>query len=408
MPGKGSKNCCCDGCNEKPLDRSLPLAALQVWQQYCCTCVPSQICVTVDYAPTSESNTVTFDRDCTAVVGDPILYSGEVYSNGALIDIQIIFEVDDGKCYICLRSTSLSVAGTVPADCVEITEAIIASGFCASFLISGLPVSWTVGDYTISLFRANNTAIENRQCQPDDNPIRNLCCGCGCISECACIQVFGDGITASAEYVCLGGTTSWVTADGVEVALVANETTGNCELQLMSTGSTTVVSIPANVAIDSVSNPCPSPSALWSMFTSPGGKAWFVKWNAAQCGGCDRVEAACCEGYAPRILTATVTSGDCACASATISLVYSELSNSWTGTLSTGFCSHGITLELLCSGSSWELIPTMGPCIISSATASSNCDPLSLSFSLTSTGGIGCCGPADMGGTYHYTVTVTE
>lgn len=414
MPGKGAKHCCCNGCNEKPLDRALGNTDLQPQQQYCCACVPKQICVTVDVVG-GTSATKVFDRDCTAVVGDPILYSGEIYSDGQLLDLEFVFTIDNGECYLCLRSTALSVTGVVPDNCNLIDDSARIAGFCRSMLLYGQPASWTVGDYTVSIFRANNTAIENREnCVDesgtvilDDHPIRNICCNCGCITECACITVFGDALVASPEYVCLGGTTAWTRYDGVQVSLVANYETGQCELELTSTGPYEIGAAPDNITVGDVSNECPAPYALWSMFRT-NGKALFVKFNAAQCNDCATIEATCCQGYAPEVLTATFTSVDCPCASFALSLVYNQLTNSWSGTDTTAFCDHTVTVELACSGAYWMLTISADPCLFSTTTTTGSCDPVSLTFSATSSGGIGCCGPSDLGGSKSFTVTITE
>jgi len=371
--------------------------------------VPKQICVTVEDYSSGDSSTTTFLRDCTAD-GEIIVYSGTVIIDGAEVDLAFIFKVENETCYICLRSVDLGVDGTVPDDChvVGPTERGAPDYFCWRF-----GASWTVGNLTISISAAHNIAIENRSdcvdsygnVVPDENPIRNVCGGCGCICECACIITFGDNRQAVVETACLSGTTTYRTYSGVEIELTANYETGCCELELVDTPFALVeesLIFPA-ISIGGNSNPCPSPEALFSAFTEDG-DAIFFYFICSPCGDCPVIPTTCCDTM-PLVLTATVTTSCPDCGSFQMSLVWDGLG--WLGEQSEGFCGHPISLRLSCSGYTWNLIFSGNPCTGSSATATGSCDPILLSFNLGTLGGIGCCGGSSVL-TPTVSVTITE
>lgn len=433
MTGKGNKDCCCNGCYERPIDRALPVRAIQPMQQNCCACIPKQVCVTLACYGATEGlgGTKLFTRDCTAVEGDPTLWSGDFPFGGDIIDLEFRFKVVDGVCYFCLTSSTLGIYGETPDDChvIDAEQRATPNFFCQRLHINEQPAEWTIanplcasGSVVVSIGSADNTAIEGRRrCLDvygneleDSHPIRNLCGGCGCICECACITVFGDDLTASSEVVCLDGTTSWLTTGGVEISMVANEETGCCELELTDVGNTGMdpYSASGNVRVGGVDNQCPNPTADWSGFT-PDGKARFIQFQCASCNGECPEQQGCCDELVPHILTATIDADDCTCAcgDTSIKLVWDDDFNAWIGEQPEWFCGHEISMTLSCvgDGETWRLAMSAGPCIFpANVEAVGECSPLSVEFSITSSGGLGCCGLGDLGGSKNFTVTITE
>lgn len=419
MPAKGSKNCCCNGCYERPVDRALASGELQEQQAYCCACIPKVICITLESA--TDRTTTSVKRDCTAVEGDPILWSGSTYLDGATIDLAFVFKIEAEACSICVRSTALLVDESSAYACqaIDATQRAAPNWFCWRLWIDESAVTWVIDGITITLSAAIVTAIENRSdCQDeygnritDEHPIKNLCGCCGCICECACITVFGDNMQATQELVCLDGGTKWVTSAGVEIGLVANYTTGECELALLSEGYYSLSGVapwPANVPVGTLVNPCPLPNATFESFTADDDAIFFL-FACSPCAECPGVATPCC-GNVPRILTATIDGGvDCPCGSLSLTLAYDEDFDTWFGESDTAFCDHQVSLSLACdSEGSWTLTFAADPCIGDSDTQTGSCQPLSISFTINSAGGIGCCGPGDFGGAKTLTITVTE
>lgn len=430
MVSKGSKTCCCDGCYGRPFDRSLTSEAVQPAEAYCCSCIPKEICVTVTNDATQE--TVTKPFFCRAIFSDPIVYSGTIAISGFELELEIRLVVENGICYLCLdvvgsgSGSGLVDVGTGVGDdhchVIDSSKRAAPESFCTNFA-----ASWDVGGLTISIAAADNVPIEGRKpcvdgsgnVVPDEEPIRNICGGCGCICECACIVIFGDLIPAYVEVGCLnmasgsgsapcagtgGGTgtagdeypVKYCTPSGIQIALVANSETGCCELKLVSSGPYELIPeslINNTVSIGQLGNECPSPEAFFSAFTVDGDAIFFY----FLCGGCGCPTFsgdACCDGNLPLVVTAEITaSTGCECGSIILPLVHGEFG--WEGELTEGFCGHPVKLNLACSGDEWTLQFTGSPCTPQSAVGTGTCSPLNLTFTLT-TGGIGCCGGASL------------
>lgn len=129
MPAKGgSKDCCCGGCADPPRDPGLIQNAVQPLQQYCCNCIPKELCVGFscydEENPFITGNVTTWPRRMRCAPGyedEPTepYYSGRIYFNGGSADGELFFKVVDGVCYLCLVSEDLGLyrtGGTTTTD----------------------------------------------------------------------------------------------------------------------------------------------------------------------------------------------------------------------------------------------------------------------------------------------------
>jgi hypothetical protein len=438
MGAKGSGNCCCNGCEERAMDSFDAVGGgfgaaerpevIQRIQQYCCGCIPQSLCVTI----TSEDGTYSvsdfFERYCQQYGAEDEfkLFTGSILYHDTPIDITILFRIIEGKCYVCLRSDYLGIDDD--GYCVQLTQAERDKRGCLDFNTirrDGAIGEWSIdtggdwGTIKVSMVATNHEPIENRQpCvdrygEPviDSDPIKNICADCRCICNKACITIIRDGL-ATVETVDRVGTT-WTTAAGVIVSLVANETTNCCELAMGAGGDISLLSDPPNVPIGSrtADSKCPRPEAKWSSseisaetgIESP----VFVIFGCADCIGCKVGKAGtpCCGGQVPKVLTAELTITDCASCETVIlvSLVWDKVIGAWEGVMphkagNTTFCERDITITLTC-GTPWMIRVSNSPCGDYTATATlESCDVLDLGFGAQTVTGGNCCEPPVLGG----------
>lgn len=145
MPGKGSKNCCCDGCHERPKIVGRSSGAIQEWENFCCACVPKQICVRMECEGSYDFELIRFERDCTEGLDYPILYSGEMPFEGYMIDLQFRFRIVNGQCYFCMTSAFLGIDESSTEYCHLIDAYARADRlFCSRLWLEGEPTQFTV------------------------------------------------------------------------------------------------------------------------------------------------------------------------------------------------------------------------------------------------------------------------
>jgi len=133
MTAKGSKTCCCNGCEKPPQPNTANLTFIEQhsWQTNCCSCVPEYACLTVIKRGTPDaSDTLIYSLYCpTTVLGlDQPLYkprsaSGTFLVDGVTISVAIHFYVRDGVCYLCFLSPELGLTKDSYDNCVTINDA---------------------------------------------------------------------------------------------------------------------------------------------------------------------------------------------------------------------------------------------------------------------------------------------
>ena len=427
MPRKGGKNCCCDACYHKPLGQYVPAGVDAIWlaQQYCCACVPNQLCVSITCAATGEVSTTLLDAECKpSVEGE--LYKGTLPIQGAVVDVAFAFKIVSGICYLTLKSTVLGYDGSAPgasAIVIDATARAKPNWFCQSFSVDHTTgTKWSKNamsctTLTVQVSAPANDPINGRQpCLDayglevmDTDPIKNICTGCGCICDCVCFILRYNG-TVRQVAACRGNADLlWTSvAPAIEMEIGAN-TDGSCNLDLTQYGGITLGSTsgPVNISSSDPTNPCPRPHPKWSGFDNVG-KAWFIEAVCQDCSGCANAPSqTCCNEDLPRVITATIAgAGFCSCANGTVSLVWDDANAWWYGESAAECNGQTMKLTFACGGGTWGLTMDFTPCVVSVKTAGAqSCLPLSSVWNFT-LGGISCCGTGHAGGTM--TVTVTE
>lgn len=412
---KGAGSCCCDGCHVQPADRAVTYGDsrtdIQPMQQYCCSCIPREVCVTVATEDSSESRSVLFRRDCTAVPGRPVLYSGTVPFGGQDIDLEFLFVVVNRVCYLAVASVALGVNEDTPylrqpVDSEEsrcnICDGSRIKPYCATgrFEIHNYGVTTIV-----TLSAAANIALINRKpCLDsygnavDRTPLRNLCGGCACICDQVCIVTVQAGRVVKETATFDIDTATWTTPMGIVIGLVPNETTHCCELALLSTGYVTSLlpgTVTGNVPIGerTIANKCPRPTAEWrgeeltdlSIIATP----VSIFWNCSGCMGCvvGMESFGCCGGTAPFVLRAVIEIIECDVCVGEIEmfLVWNKAQSKWEGARpyigpSQDFCTREMSMSLTC-GPYWTMAFIAGPCGEYTETIHSiECSPLYLVY----------------------------
>lgn len=240
MAAKGSTSgsCCCTSCETMPFTAAqsdTPVFApdqrisfkghpVDYVQGFCCTCLPTHVCVSVECIATGEITTKHLFIECntlgSSVNGVARVYRGNIAIAGVFYLAEITLEVsNDLKCYVCLEIPSAGFE----KQCLELTQAHFAMPlmWCKSLTYSidqyGLrnPTKFTgqISTYgcpviAVSLSVPSLQAITGRASEwidyygtigpeyeagrriPDDNSIDNRCAGCGCIANAACLTIF--------------------------------------------------------------------------------------------------------------------------------------------------------------------------------------------------------------------------
>jgi len=439
MTAKGSKNCCCGGCTVFPTDASMtyrdPAARLYVnqIQTHCCACIPVAICVSATCVATGEIQSTTIrwgGHNCINVKTHPELaYIGSIGLNGKIIDLKLLFNVTSGYCLFALQSVALGMTGYGPYDGLLIDAAQRAAGFCTTMWWDSQPIEWVVSDADCGaiIIRVSATDIyasvqaltpitRRQPCeiggivQPDNDPIKNLCVGCGCVATTACITVlYSGGITYAAQAILIG--TEWTTSVGsygTVVALVRDPVTGGCALQLVSIAGLVFSGTPAIVPISAndPTNPCPFPKANWLVDIADGhGGVANVQFSAGACQACEAIQSSCCNSPIPRQLSySQVATAPCACATFTLPIVYDQVNNYWYGQHPTLWCGHEVDVTMPCD----TVTINAPPCILSSVVVTSkSCYPFRLAGTGVIAGGLACCG-AGISGAGTFTWVITE
>jgi hypothetical protein len=422
MGRKGQKDCCCDNCHIKFVgERIDPIA------QLCCSCMPKEVCIGFQVYETGFSSQTVFNHECATAYSPPNqVYAGWIGYGDSLIDLQFFFRIVGLQCYFCVSSTALGISQSGSNSCVlvDANARTPPNDVCGNFLLNGYPVNWTLntplGTTTISIGPALNTPITGRQpcLDPygslvnDDDPIRNVCTGCGCICTCASLIVQYKGTFVGEA--CRNGV-NWIAGDSYHpyvVQLQANPTSGSCQLALVQTGPISVNNLPAPIPIGSVEtgHPCPTPVVKFEGFDKAG-IAYFITFACDPClNGAPLPPGRCCPEGLPRVLTATISSpdGTCSCGAGTIGLVYDDMFSAWIGFVSKGFCGNDVKLTFTCGGDGgyWSLVFESPPCVVTSSSGGySVCNPISAQFNF-GLGGIQCCN--QISGTHNIVVKVTE
>lgn len=409
--------CCCDGCGQSPLDRSIPgrSAPFQEQQAYCCGCVPTWVCVSVEDTATGSSASVQFERDCTDVPGDPILYSGVVPLNGEWLNLVFRFRVIDEQCYLCLDYAEDSAETVTPdGGCHLIDATQRANHFCEWMYIDGYPARWTVGSVIVELSATANEAIWNRRidCKDSegniiiqDDVLRNYCAACSCICQGGCLIVRNADRRTVVYQMYLEGLTYTTGVEG-EPKLQLQNNYDCCQIALIDDGDMglTAAQWPAPIQIrdpsPSVEHPCPNIEWNWIINRLPD-PAYYLEFHCNKCNECDKIIDECCIGLIPRVVHVSVQvigeTFPCDCTSFEMDLTFDSMERAWIGVNNTAFCNQPATIRMACTGEGWSIGIEDTSCTpVSGTIATGYCEPLHLVGSQRLTG-LACCASPHLG-----------
>lgn len=180
-----------------------------------------------------------------------------------------------------------------------------------------------------------------------------------------------------------------------------------CGFELAPPESVTLVDPPAKIVFGAET--CPNPSAFWELLDTDDNE-WFISANCSWCGStCGTVATDCCPRPLGPTLFIEIALNCPTCAPAIIALpIQSGVTlGIWSG--ETQVCGQTLQASFSCSGGSWSLLLNLGTCTWSGTADSVECDPFSIDFSGTLSGGLGCCGPTgDPFATPTFSATVFE
>lgn len=440
MSAKGSKTCCCNGCEKPPTPNSVDLTFVEnkSWQTHCCSCVPEYACLTVIKRGTPDySDTLSYSLYCptTALGLDQPLYKtqasgGSFLVNGVKLTVSIHFYVRSGVCYLCFLCPELGLTKTSYDNCVTIDAAARATPnfFCSRLSDSdaviasatdrhlglgttseGIGTILTAGGYDFVLSRADHVSITPRpNCLDvygnqviDTSPIKDHCCNCSCVCRCACLtkrSTEGSGSeTACLDQVSGEHGTTWTFPSGAVVTLSSTEYNRNCYLSL-TTG--TPGSGTTDVLLGTVTNKCPRPTARWStVVPALSGVAAHTVFYEFSCTGCGsdactvEIVDCCSNGRTsfPKVLYADMSTGCPDCPFQTIAMPWDSSIRQWVGTAA--MCGHSVELKIGCPFTTLNW--SGSPCVSVNPTAAASCAPILAVFSFN-TSGIGCCGGSSL------------
>ena len=392
MPLKTNKCCCCDD----PCDLTS--------QGVCCQCVPRRICIHPygcdcdGGAATLEWSEANKEYTGTVVCGD-----------GTSIDVTLTFERVSGQCQMVLASTCAGLTSGA-----ELREDVTCPNINVEFTI---PDPSGCGDPYCTSLRLVVTPA------PDITPD---CDGCDCTCRDACLFIFEDPTGCSGKAVVTVSEADWSwtytfacedingspTGENIDLTFYLDtDSAGNCVFKVESV----FLGIEKTDSDYWKTPDCPDFHVFWDL-VAISGRTWIFGISCAWCGDCEDI--ACCNTDIPRLLYATVTGGNCACAQgAVIPLIYDDPSTGGTGDwVAEGFetdCGIPWTLRLACASQTrchFTLQFEGNVCTNDLVDIDENngdpcqCDPLELVFDVT-TGGIGCCG---LMGTVTIQFTITE
>lgn len=213
--GTGQGGCCCGGCRTPPVDPRAGVGGLQrviAAQQYCCRCIPKQVCITVEsyfgisqYLVSKGCGDATYD-------GDPIQYQTNIMIDGEDYLLNIRLSVIDEQCYITWDIPDLDLTGSRLID----PEEQSAEGVCRHGM-TAKACSEFGGEWEV-LSPAFTLTISD----PPSLSLKDLieCAGCDCLCECLCISIYSRNSTT--------GIFTLVGSNDVICGVLSKETVSGC------------------------------------------------------------------------------------------------------------------------------------------------------------------------------------
>jgi hypothetical protein len=182
--GTGMGGCCCGGCRTPPSDARSSVGTTQSIieiQQYCCRCIPKQVCISVTYNDVTSLALVPKGCGSATYLGDPIQYTTLISIDGNSHALNFRLSVIDEQCYLMwdIPSLDLSSQTLIDQDDVVYSEACnhgMRARGCAEF--GG---TWTVVDPALIISISDVPSLDLQD--------KIECAGCKCLCDCLCISI---------------------------------------------------------------------------------------------------------------------------------------------------------------------------------------------------------------------------
>jgi len=435
--------CCCNSCEDH-----LPSDV-----RCCCNCVCANLCITLSFSGSSSCNSVVteFTHDCVTHS-----WHGTMGCGGLSVDLDFSVKRCNDKCYVCLKSTCLGMAGDCPDDCIEITSP--GRDFCRGKYTTerrdgGFETTWSNIDFsgcggtTGSISIACTDRI-SRVCSSDCTPecdffivrtVPLIIDTCSCHCDCVCLSYQrdgdpgGDDCNGFSTIVCFDTSTkSWhadieCIVDGnepgdpgnftVEIDIsIQTDVNGHCVLTLESDIGD-IFPTDADELIEGKTEPlftfrCPDFVASFFILHLDESESRFDIACLGCSGICGFAFAQCCDGIEiPGTLNVVITAEDPDGALTGSGIItYNPSSGCWEGLIDVvcnidpadgGPIFGVISLKMCCDElGNWEMEAVCALGDTQGANPGLVCDPFSAVF-----GPFSSCKPGGLCGDYNVTVT---
>lgn len=213
--GAGAGGCCCGGCRAVPGDPRASVGGLQsiiAVQQYCCRCIPKQVCIQFEHGGVTSQSLIPKGCGDATYTGDPIQYRTSVTIDGESYSLNIRLRVIDEQCYLTWDIPDLDLYGQKlidpdePADPAKCNYGMRSKG-CAEF--GG---EWTVLDPAFVLTVSDTPTLDLKDMVE--------CGGCNCICKCMCISIYSRNA--------MTGIFTLIGSNDVVCATYSKETVSGC------------------------------------------------------------------------------------------------------------------------------------------------------------------------------------
>lgn len=188
--GTGHGGCCCGGCRTPPTDPRAGIGSIQTVvpiQQYCCRCIPKNVCVSVVSGDTTTQRLVSRGCDTTPYDGDPIQYTASVMVEGVSRTINFRFSVRGELCYLTWDIPSLSLFSETLIDHTVDADPMLCNHGMNSQACAEFGDTWEVLSPPLTITISDPPTLDLKDMLE--------CVGCSCICQCMCISIWSQDPT---------------------------------------------------------------------------------------------------------------------------------------------------------------------------------------------------------------------
>ena len=182
--GAGQGGCCCGGCRTPPTDPRPGVLEVEKIQQYCCRCIPKNVCVSVVSGDTTTQRLVSRGCSTSPYEGDPIQYTTTVIVEGVSRTINFRFSVRDDLCYLTWDIPALSLDDEMLIDHTVASDPYACSHGMNSASCAEFGGTWEVLSPPLTITISDPPTLDLKDMIE--------CAGCGCICKCMCISIWSQ------------------------------------------------------------------------------------------------------------------------------------------------------------------------------------------------------------------------